>query len=296
MKYLPEDYYEEVRAPTETAGVDWRGSVHVEFLPDDGRAEVAWVQSLVDANRCDVKAIVGGCDLAADDVERKLADLRAASPLVRGVRWVVNQPNSFRIDGHADLLNDGSLGGPVDSSEKGYVALAKYDMSFGLNCDQEQLPGAYILASRCPEVRLCINHRGRPKFSNGTINKNSASGDKSIAEWRTNMKSMAELPHVVVKISNHGLSIPDWIEHASKESIVRDLSLEIVDMFGPQRCMVATNWWLDARMSDSDGLDSVGPTQVQLLERTSDWFKNYSTEERDFLFWKTAEQFYPVKE
>ena len=70
-------------------------TVHVEALADEGAGEAAWVSSLADAGRCNVAAIVASCDLSADDAPEKLAALLAASPRVRGVRWILNYDGPF---------------------------------------------------------------------------------------------------------------------------------------------------------------------------------------------------------
>ena len=70
-------------------------TVHVEALADEGASEAAWVSSLADTGRCNVAAIVASCDLSADDAPAKLAALVAASPRVRGVRWILNYDGPF---------------------------------------------------------------------------------------------------------------------------------------------------------------------------------------------------------
>ena len=68
---------------------------------------------------------------------------------------------------------------------------------------------------------------------------------------------------------------------------------EKVDLFGPDRCMVALNWWKDAAMSDSDGLGSIGPSPLQFIRfLATKCFAKYSADEREMMFVGTAKKFY----
>ena len=293
IQYFPENYTRSVVDPIQDASVEFLGSVHVEALPDDGVEEVKWVQSFVDTGRyANAKAIVGSCDLSRPDVDNCLRDLKAASPLVSGVRWLLLPNHSSRVNG-TDLLNDGPNGTVYPPFEAGYAALADHELSWDLQCLPEDLPSFFALAKRHPGVPVCINHLGR--LVAWPLNT-SAPNDAAISEWRANMADMATLPYVSVKISMLGHMVPDWITDAEREDLVRELVLETVNLFGPERCMVNTNWWLNAAVADSDGVGTVGPEPVEFLEKTSEWFSDYTDEEREWLYWKSAETFYLNKD
>eukprot|EP00568_Trieres_chinensis_P003949 CAMPEP_0183292366 /NCGR_PEP_ID=MMETSP0160_2-20130417/1445_1 /TAXON_ID=2839 ORGANISM="Odontella Sinensis, Strain Grunow 1884" /NCGR_SAMPLE_ID=MMETSP0160_2 /ASSEMBLY_ACC=CAM_ASM_000250 /LENGTH=405 /DNA_ID=CAMNT_0025453303 /DNA_START=61 /DNA_END=1278 /DNA_ORIENTATION=- len=293
MSYLPENYAESVVEPVKAAGVEWLGSIHMEALPGnnpgDGPSEVAWLQSLVDDGKYDAKGIVGSCDLSADDAMTCLTDLKAASPLLVGVRWVLLRW-LFPRNGGKDLLQGGVDGGVLPSFEKGYAALADHNLTFDMQCEVNQLPSFFELASRYPDIPVCINHLGRPAIVWG-VNDTEAN-QTAISEWRTNMKAMASLSHVYVKISMLGHIVPNWIADEDREALVKQMVLETVALFGPERCIVNFNWWLNAAVSDSDFFGSVGPEPVEFLQKTMSWFQNYTEEEKEWLYWKSAETFY----
>jgi hypothetical protein len=76
-EYAPEQYTaDKGRLPVQ-------GLVHVECL-GDGAGEVAWVDALAEAGRCNVLAIVASCNLADGDAAAQLVQIKAASPRVRG--------------------------------------------------------------------------------------------------------------------------------------------------------------------------------------------------------------------
>lgn len=57
--------------------------------------------------------------------------------------------------------------------------------------------------------------------------------------------------------------------------------------------MVASNFWKDAVMSDSDGLSDVGPEVLQLLELVHGFLKDdYSENDIHRIFSKNAIEFY----
>ena len=116
--------------------------------------------------------------------------------------------------------------------------------------------------------------------------------EAELVVWRAGMLAMAALPQVHVKLSMIGYAVPGWIRHSERTEVAKQLCREVVTLFGPQRCMVALNWWKDGACSDADGNSDVGPNPVELLQYMSNWFADYSQEDRDYLFFKTARGFY----
>lgn len=290
IQYFPENYTTAAVEPIQAAGVDFLGSVHIEALPEDGVKEIQWIQSMIDDGRYPTaKAIMGSCDLSASNAEDCLAALKDASPLVVGVRWLLIPPFFSRVNG-TDLLKGGPNGTVYPPFEQGYALLADQGFKFDLQCFPEQLSSMFELASKYPDIPVMINHLGRPVVwpldqdgPNQTV----------IAEWRANMNQMSTLPHVFVKISMLGHMVPNWIRDPAREAVVRELVLETIELFGPERCSVNLNWWLDASTSDNDGTGTVGPEPVEFLEKTFEWFASTTTaEEREWLYWKTGETFY----
>lgn len=324
LKYLPESYTKDVVEDLAKIGVAVTASVHVEAMPDNGAAEAAYVQKFVDDGKAPtVKAIVGSVDLASDDAEEQMKALKAAAPegVVKGVRWMVDCVGKFdggksathvatkRHDG-VDYLrgSDGGYDGTtVPAFEAGYAALGKHGMSFDLQCAPAQLVEAAKLAARHPDVPLVIDHLGKPRIILGPdmlgegdeeekkINPNLTPNAEELEVWRTGMKAMAAVPHVCVKIGMLGYIVPGWVRTSEREAIVKDLVLETVKLFGPERCMVESNWWANAAASDSDFLSDAAPSASELIQKMSSWFSDFSDEERKMLFSGTAKKFYRLE-
>jgi len=297
------------------SGIRHVGSVHVEAIPDDGVQEVNWIESLSSSSSSSssststVKAIVASCNLADDNVDTQLQQLKQSSPKVKGIRWILDcvgpisehgneatHVGNLRHDG-IDYLRDGAGAGVgvVPEFERGFALLEKHQLTFDLQCAPAQLLAAAELCSRYPNIPVVINHLGKPMQLLGKNNGNMELDKDKLNEWRVGMKAMAALPNVHVKLSSLGWILPNWITTARRVDHIRSLCRETVELFGSDRCMVATNWWKDAGMADSDGLGDVGPTAVEYLEYMLDFFGGLLTvEELGLLFGGTAMGFYGV--
>ena len=309
--YLPSDYEREVIKPISESealrskGIQHTGSVHVESMPDNGLSEVQWIESLGAATT--VQAIVASCQLADDPtiVRQNLQQLTKVSPKVRGIRWILDcvkndegdilrpatHANNLRHDG-IDYLND-----PEHSQtfEQGFKLLQEFNLSFDLQCAPSQLVKAAELCSRHSDIPVVINHLGKPMQLFGENNDEIVPNEAKLDEWRNGMAAMAKLPHVYVKISGLGWGVPNWKTSALGQDLVKKLCQETIELFGPERCMVATNWFKDASSADSDGLGDIGPSADEYLSFLLDWFRDdLSLEEQRMLFAGTARKFYKI--
>ncbi len=308
--YLPEDYIRDVIEPLSAVGVHFCGSVHVEAMPDSGSEEVAWVEEMSAAGRCTfVKAYVASCDLTRDNVSEVLRSLDQASrSKLRGIRWILDCVGKFQ-DGETATHVATSRHDGIDylknaNFERGLALLETHNLSFDLQCAPIQLvESAALLFSRYPNMKVCIDHLGKPRRILGddlmedglTINPNIVPDEKELQVWRKGMIAMSALPNVYVKISMLGYAIPGWIRKQERQIVLKSLVHETIDMFGVNRCMVAWNWHVNAAVSDGDGASKVGPDAVDLLKMFAWFFRGYSKEQTEFLFAGTAKEFYQLE-
>jgi predicted TIM-barrel fold metal-dependent hydrolase len=204
-------------------------SVHVQAEYDraDPVAETAWLQSIAD--RPDSggfpHAIVAFADLAAPDAEAVLeAHCRFAN--MRGVREILNHHPDRRLTfiDRADLMDDPHW-------RAGYKLLARFGLSFDLQIYPHQMAQAADLAARFPEVPVVLNHTGMPADQT----------EDGLLEWRRGMRRLAECPHVSVKISGLGM-----VDHAWTVDSIRPFVLDTIEIFGPGRCLFASNFPVDS--------------------------------------------------
>jgi predicted TIM-barrel fold metal-dependent hydrolase len=317
--YLSEDYKRDVIDPLEQAGVQFAGSVHVECLPDDGLEEVQWLMETTngdeDHGHSYIQAIVASCNLAQHtaNVDAELQAL-AAIPHVKGIRWILDCVGKYdggktathvattRHDG-IDYLR-GSHGGydgqTVPAFEDGFSLLEKHNLTFDLQCAPAQLLEASKLFARHPNTKVVIDHLGKPRRlledHVAEDNQNAPLDEQELLVWRDGMKKMAENKNVYVKISMLGYAIPGWIGTPERIAYMKSLVREVVQLFGPTRCMVATNFFIDSALSDSGGESTIGPDPAHFIQLIFGFLEDiYSDEDMEFIFCKTAMNFYGIQ-
>jgi predicted TIM-barrel fold metal-dependent hydrolase len=238
-------------------------SVHVEagHDPADPVRETRWLQSLAD--RPDSAGfphgIVAYADFHAPDVEALLAG-HAESPNVRGIRQVLNPRKNPWLP-----IPDDPLANPQWRKRIGL--LRKFNCSFDLQVYCQQMELAASLAAENPDTLFILNHAGMPA-------RRDAEG---LAGWKRGIRLMAQRENMVVKLSGFGMVDPQW----TVESI-RPFVLEIIDVFGTERSMFASNFPVDRIMSDYRRLWRA------YFEITQD----FSLHERTVLFSANAIRFY----
>lgn len=215
----------------------------VTGMPEVMRAlgEVEYVQgvaALSDSGvygQCRAAAgIIGTADFKDPDVLKVLG----AQSRVRNFRGIRPQANGRLTDAGFVRLMD---------------FLEKHDLvyewnQFNLqNYAEKQLPLLKEIALKYPKVKIVMNHCGAgtgPKC----MNKDQE------ALWKTHIAEIAkECPNVICKVGGIGMVTNGWTWEKRDKPIgskeLCDLSLPFygycIDQFGPQRCMVETNFPVD---------------------------------------------------
>jgi predicted TIM-barrel fold metal-dependent hydrolase len=182
-------------------------------------------------------ALVATVSLQSPTVDSDLAALVAAHPMLRGIRQIVNHEPSWPRNGAlGDLLGDAAW-------QAGYAALARHGLSFDLQCNPHQLQTAATIVARHPEVPVVVNHLGAPLLVHLTP------GTAESAVYWAGLAALSVLPHVSVKISMLSYAVPDW----EGNPLVAAAVARVVDMFGPNRCMFASNWPVEIKSNWSVG-------------------------------------------
>lgn len=216
-RYLPPDY----RADAAPIRVDQTVYVETEWDPADAVGEMRYVERLRREFGLPTVA-VAHARLDAPDAPDVL-EQQAAFPFVRGVR---HNPRANRSP------SESSPGGMVDPQwRSGYAELGRHDLRFDLQTPWWHLGEAARLASDFPDIPMILDHTGLPA-------DRSAEG---IAGWKAAMKTLASCPNVAVKISGLGQQDQPWTVAAN-----RGIVLTTIDLFGPSRCMFASNFPVDS--------------------------------------------------
>jgi len=114
----------------------------------------------------------------------------------------------------------------------GYRRLAGLHLHFELQAPWRQLDEAKRLARDYPDTTIVLNHAGLPLMP-------------EMAAWRSAMAQLAQCENVMVKISGFGN-----LDAAAK----RAASLAVIELFGTQRAMFASNYPVDSLRDSFDAI------------------------------------------
>lgn len=203
-------------AEYDRGGVWVDGAVFVQAAdgPSDPVAEARWVDGL---DWPELVAIVADADLGASTgaVYHHLAAL-AAIPRVTGVRH---------------LLQDRAVDA-FPALAPGLAALAARGGTFDACIRHAQLPALIELLRGVPELTVVVDHVAKPPMGEGI---DSAAG----AAWARSLAALAERPRTFVKLS--GLT-GEAQDTAEVERHAPAFLTHAVDVFGPERSMIASDW------------------------------------------------------
>lgn len=203
------------------------GTVHIEaeFEPNNPVGETDWLTSL-QASEHLPSVCVAQAWLDREDVADVLA-AQASRPMVRGIR---HKPREAAVRGAP-----GSMDCPVWRA--GYALLQRNGLSFDLQTSWRHMDAAFDVARDFPSTQIIINHTALP----------SDRSAEALAAWRANLACVAEAPNVALKISGLGQPGEPWTFQANGP-VIRDA----IAIFGPERCMFASNFPVDSLVADYD--------------------------------------------
>ena len=207
-QYLPPELREEA------AGAGLAGVVHVHAadMTSDPVVETAWLQSVGDQHGWP-DAIVGLCALQRPDAPEVL-QRHAQHDRFRGVR-----------DPHALEWLD------VDAVATGMDAATELGASVELRRPDYEVDTLVELATRWPTTTILLSH--------GCFPLTRTDADRTT--WAAAMRRLAPHENVVCKISTlAGASDPGWTIDS-----IRPWVLTAVDVFGPDRCVLGSNFPVD---------------------------------------------------
>ncbi len=285
--YLPEHF----RGDSESSNV--RRYVHIQAgwkddKPLDPVGETAWLAGMADGPA----AIVAHADLnLGADVAPVLAAHQQVSDKVRGVRHMISH---HRSDSVMDFCHDPNMSRSATFRE-GFDQLAQHDLSFDAWCYGHQLDQISELAAYNPAVPMVLCHVGTPVGMLGQFGGVGVSAQERARiadEWRDAISALAQHQHVMCKLSGLlmpvlGLGYEDASRSPSVGELVDTLTPIIdhcVDAFGPDRCMVASNF----------PVDRVATSYAVMTEAMVEMTARFGQDAQQALFADTAARFYRI--
>jgi predicted TIM-barrel fold metal-dependent hydrolase len=216
-RYLPPDYLADA-APYR---IDKSVYVETEWDPRDPVGETRYVETLRREYGLPSVVVAQAWLDRADAAE--VLERQAQFDFVRSVR---HKPRANASPA------DGAAGGTTDAAWRaGFARLAPLGLRFDLQTPWWHLPEAARLAADYPGTQIILNHAGLP----------ADRSPEGIAGWRAAMATLSRQSNVAVKISGIGQRGTAWTADANR-GIVRT----VIDLFGIERCMFASNFPVDS--------------------------------------------------
>jgi predicted TIM-barrel fold metal-dependent hydrolase len=257
--YLPFDYIKDSKNHNVI------GTIHCEAEWDrnDQVGETKWLEKLSKNNKFP-NAIVGHAWFHKKNSEAIIAE-QASFDLVKGIR---SKPITKTSINSKEYIYEGSM--QDFTWRNGLKLLQKYNLNYDLRIPSWHLEEAIEIVRLIPNTKVIINHAGFPW--NRT--------DEGMNYWRKGVKLMSLEPNTFIKLSEFGVKGKAW-NYSQNEKIIH----ELIDLFGPQRCMFASNFPVSKIKISFDDLYK---SYKQIV-------KNFSDDEKKWLFSKTAMKVYDIK-
>jgi len=255
--YLRDDYLRDV----EQAGLEVQGTVYVEteWDPADPLGEMRFIEAYRRETGLPTVAVAHA---RLDDPKAEaLLQYQASCRFVRSIR---HKPRANPRPGM------GEPGGMADTAwRRGFALLPSLGLRFDLQTPWWHMHEAAELARGFSTTQIIINHAGLP----------ADRSTEGLAAWRSAMSLVADCPNVCVKISGIGVPGQAWTAQANAD-IVRHL----IDVFGVNRCMFASNF----------PVDSLCGSFAQIFDGFGQIVADLSADEQDALFRTNALRVYAM--
>ena len=206
-----------------------------------------------------VGGVVGWVNLTAPDVADRLAALgsQAGGNRLVGIR--------HQVQGEPDprwLCRD--------DVRRGLAAVARAGLVYDLLVVPSQLTAAVETVAALPELTFVLDHAGKPAITSG-----------SLAPWRSDVRALAALPNVAVKLSG----LVTEADHATwTVDQLRPYARTLFDAFGADRVMFGSDWPVCLLAGSYDDVIAAAEVLTGRLDAT----------EQAAVFGRTAERWYRI--
>jgi L-fuconolactonase len=250
-RYLIEDYRQACE------GLNVVRSVHVEadVVPTQVVDEVKWLAQIVQTDDM-IGAIVASAPLEESSTEEILKQLTEYELVVaiRRMAWHLPDNQFYRSP---ELI-------------KGVQLLEKFNLSFDLCANHQQLPAAIDLVRATPNVRHAVNHCGGPDIKG-----------EQFQSWADHISELASFDNVHCKVSGIVTTASEnWTKAELKPYIDH-----LVAAFGYDRLMFGSDW----------PVCTLAAEYQQWLEALLWSVQSATDADRQKLLHDNAQQFYRIK-
>ena len=232
--------------------------------------------------------IVGHADLMlGHNVKPVLeAHIQSGGGRFRGIRHISAWSSEKQLINPSYPVKESLLLDPL--FREGFSELAKLDLSFDAWLYHPQIDDLTDLAQRFPETSIILDHCGGPLG----LGEYEGRFEEVFDDWRASLKKLSRCDNVTVKIGGLGMRINGYDFHSkslppSSDELAAAWAPYIetcIEYFGADRCMFESNFPVDK------GSYSY-PIYWNACKKLAG---GSSTEEKEYLFMKTAEKVYRI--
>jgi L-fuconolactonase len=218
--------------------------------------ENRWVLGLAERHPF-LAGIVGWVDLASPRCEQQLEEFRD-NPRFVGVRHITQDEPDDNFIVRPEVV-------------RGLKVLEKHGVPFDLLFYVRHLRHVPTLARQLPELRMVIDHLGKPRIREGRME-----------DWLPSLRAAAAFPNVFCKLSGM-ITEADW-QHW-KPADLRPYVQAALDCFGAERSMFGSDW----------PVCELAGSYEQVVAALKEALGSLSKEEEENIFGGTATRFYGLE-
>jgi len=245
-------------------------------------------EAKIDKSRAQIEGIVGHADMMLGSSAREVleAHVEEGKGRFKGIRHGASWDDSEEIrNSHSIPIRHIYL----DSKfQQGIEQLDALNLTLDAWNYHKQIKELTELAKCFPNLKIVQNHFGGPLGIGPYKNKR----EEVFSEWKDSISELAERENVYMKLGGLAMPINGWGWHkrelpATSDELVEKHGkyyLHAINSFGVKRCMFESNFPVDKRSISY-------PILWNGFKRV---VRDYSLEEKEFLFSKAAAEFYSL--
>ena len=241
-----------------------------------------------DVSKAQIEGIVGHADMMLGESAREVleAHLEEGQGRFKGIRHGASWDESDEIrNSHSNPIQSIYLD---DEFQKGIEQLDALNLTLDAWNYHKQIKELTELAKCFPNLKIVQNHFGGPLG----IGPYAGRREEVFSVWQESIAELAERDNVVIKIGGLAMPINGWGWHkrelpANSDEFIESHGryyLHAIKCFGVERCMFESNFPVDKRSISYPVLWNGFKKIVE----------DFSTEEKEYLFYKAAAEFYSL--
>ncbi|WP_104402388.1 amidohydrolase family protein [Vibrio penaeicida] len=235
--------------------------VEVDVIENQKDKEIEAIGQLCRDPNSPLVAMVASLDVCRSDITSYLQRVHSDAKHVVGFRQVLHteeRPQGYCLQ---------------ESFVKGVQEIGNAGFSFDVCIRPQELEDAAALIKQCPDTYFVIDHGGIPAIAS------YLEDEKAYEKWKQDIASIAAMPNSVCKVSGLVTQAGDL---SKSEGLLGEVIAYLKTAFGAERLLFGSDWPVVALVESAQ----------EWHQRLNTMVSNWTEEERQHLFYKTAQRSY----